>query len=97
MGVSDPDGKLEDLVLGQRHVKPIQVEEGAEQDDRCTFVAIAKGVVRCDAPKQSRRLSDNVGALVSRGVLRRAKADSSRPRSSTADLASSTETSTASA
>ena len=59
MGVSDPDGKLEDLVLGQRHVKPIQVEEGAEQDDRCTFVAIAKGVVRRDAPKQSRRLSDN--------------------------------------
>jgi hypothetical protein len=30
MGVSDPNGKLENLALGQRHVEPVQVEERAE-------------------------------------------------------------------
>src|SRR6266851_6854070 len=68
MRVSDPDGKLEDLVFGQGHVKAVEVEERSEQDNGRAFVAVAKGVVRCDAPEQSGCLSDDVSALVRGGV-----------------------------
>jgi hypothetical protein len=97
MRVSDPDGKLEDLVFGQRHVKAVEVEERSEQDNGCAFVAFAKGVVRCDAPEQSGCLSEMSAFSYAAAFCGRANADSSRPRSSTAAFAWSTETSTASA
>lgn len=67
--VSDAHCEFEDLLFRQSHVVAVQVQEGAKHDDCSAFVPVPEGMICRDTPEKRRRLSGDVGVLVSRSVL----------------------------